>query len=914
MAAGTAALRDDSGSMATRLRSIVPPDEPARGNDVDDRPAVTAILFTDIEGSSRLWERMPAAMQPALARHDRAARTVVEAHRGTIVKMIGDGMHAVFADPLDALHAALDFQFALDEPSDAGDGVKLHARCGIHLGVVEHRDNDYFGNAVNRAARIMSSAHGGQVLLSQAAVDLVRDRLPPDVTLRDLGAVRLRDLESPERLHQLLHPRLRADFPALRSLASTPNNLPLQLTSFIGREQAIGEVEQLLKRSRLLTLHGPGGIGKTRLSLQLAAHVLDDYPDGVWLVELAGLSDPRLVAQAVASALGVKQPADETIVNAVIAHVQERQLLLVLDNCEHLLDACAELVTRVLQKAPRVRVLASSREGLHVAGETLVEVPPLSVPDASRGPLRIAKLMQCEGARLFIERATAAQAGFVVDERNAPAISSICNRLDGIPMALELAAARVRTLSVEQIAARLGDRFRLLSGGDRSALPRQQTLRALIDWSYELLSAHERTLLARLSVFSGGFTLEAAEAVASGDPIDEPAVLDLVSNLVDKSLVARERAGERYRLLETIKQYAQERLDASGDADAVRSRHLAHYLALAEQARPELVGTDQAVWLKRLDTERENLLAAHAWSEHAENGAELGLRLASALRRYWIIRGLPGIGYRLAVEALNRRDAQAHTYARCQGLFDAGQLCSWMGRYREAQGHLEESLAIARELDDRRSIALVLQPLGIAHHGLGELDIARGHFEEALAMARELGNRREIAAALIALAQVHRVEGRLDAAEPLYAEALALARDLGDREIVCVALLNLAMVIIGRTSASGVPPMLLEALVIANEIGARQLAQSVLDVAAGLAASLDDCKQAAQLYGAAETLSAETAFQRDRTDEAFLTPLMERARATLGGSGFESAVAEGRALDYDAAMEALKAWLTRCCG
>ncbi|MCC6779921.1 MAG: tetratricopeptide repeat protein, partial [Hyphomicrobiales bacterium] len=447
--------------------------------------------------------------------------------------------------------------------------------------------------------------------------------------------------------------------------------------------------------------------------------------------------------------------------------------------------------------------------------------------------------------------------------------------------------------------------------GDRSALPRQQTLRALIDWSYELLSADERTLLARLGVFYGGFTLEAAEAVVPGDSIENQAVLDLVSNLVEKSLVSLDRGGERYRLLETVRQYAQERLDASGKGDATRSRHLEHFLAFAERARPQLIGSEQAAWLDRLDAERENLLAAHAWCAHAEEGAERDLRLAAALRRYWIVRGLPAVGYRLVTEALARPDAQGHAYERCLGLFDAGQLCSWMGRYREAQQHLEQSLAIARDIGDRRSIAAALQPLGMAHQGLGEFDQARRYMEEALAMARDLGEQREIACALVALAQVHRGAGSADQAEPLYAEALALGRALADREVVCVALLNLAMVSIGRSSCQGMAPMLQEALAIAEEIGSRQLAQSVLDVSAGLAASLADWTSAARLYGAAERVAKETGLQRDRADEGFLAPLVGRAREALGEAAYKASLAAGYELGYEGAIAELGEWLGR---
>jgi hypothetical protein len=438
-----------------------------------------------------LWEHAPERMGPALARHNTLARTAVEGNRGTVVKTTGDGVYAVFEDPLDALDATLLLQQALADPT-ATNGVDLRVRCGLHLGVADRGDNDFFGNVVNRAACIMSAAHGGQVLLSEAVAAIVRERLPADVALRDLGSVRLRDLASPERLYQVMHPQLRQDFPALRSLEATPNNLPQQVTSFIGRERELAEIKKLLANTRLLTLLGAGGLGKSRLSLQLAADVMDSFPDGVWFVELAPLEDSRLVPQAVASVLGVKEAAGHQVLEALVKHVEDRQLLLILDNCEHLAHACAELAKQLLQAGSQVKVLVSSREHLRVAGETTYPVPALAVPDPQK-KLTLAALSQYEAVRVFMDRASAAQPAFKATQQNANAVADICYRLDGIPRALELAAARVRALSVEGIAARLSDRFRLLTGGDRTALPRQQTMRASIDWSYDLLTEPERS-------------------------------------------------------------------------------------------------------------------------------------------------------------------------------------------------------------------------------------------------------------------------------------------------------------------------------------------------------------------------------------------------------------------------------------
>jgi predicted ATPase/class 3 adenylate cyclase len=860
-----------------------------------EQSEVRTYLFTDIEGSARMWEEDPERMRPALARHDAVARSAVEKHGGVVVKMTGDGLHAAFEDPLDALRATLELQQALADPESTA-GVALNVRCGLHAGADERRDKDFYGTAVNRAARIMSAAHGGQVLLSQAVAAMLGERLPGGVALRDLGSVRLRDLALAERVFQLVHPSLRRDFPALRSLEATPNNLPQQLTSFIGREAVLAHIKELLAQSRLLTLFGVGGIGKTRLSMQVAADGIDNFPDGVWLVELATLRDPQLVPQAVASALGVKEAAGRPVLEALLKFLRNRHLLLILDNCEHLLQACADLARQALQAGAGSKVLASSREPLRVAGETTYQVPALP---------------ESEAASLFIARATAVQPSFEVSPDIALVIADVCGRLDGIPLAIELAAARVRTLPVQKIAARLDDRFRLLTRGDQTALPRQQTLRALIDWSYELLTDDERAVFRRLAVFAGGFTLEAAEAVCAFGAIDTSHVFEHVTQLAEKSLVVIEAAGERYRLLETVRQYAHERLSESHEADDTRTRHLAFYLALAETARPELAGPKQGEWLTRLDFERENLLSAHAWCDQVKGGAEPGLKLVYLLRPYWLNRGLLGLGQRVTAEALARSGAEARNFDRCRGLFIAGQLSFFMGRYPEARQYLEESLAIARDIGDKRRVAEALQPLGMAHLGQGDPRGARRYLEEALVLAQERGDQRELAAAINAIAQLHRMEGDLDKAEPLYEEVLRLARELGDRESIAIGLLNLAMVVISRASGDRAREMLLAVLAIAEEIGSKPAGQSVMEVSAGLAVLSTDWAEAARFYGAAEAQSAQTGLHRDPADEAFLEPLLTKAQAALGTEPFAAAEDAGRGLSYEAAIAEARAWLER---
>jgi predicted ATPase/class 3 adenylate cyclase len=873
---------------------------------------ILTFLFTDIEGSSRLWEEQPEQMRRALACHDAILRSAVERNRGVVVKPTGDGLHAAFRDPRDAVTTAIEVQCALADSGSTG-GLALRVRCGMHAGMSEARDGDTFGSPVNRAARIMSAAHGGQVLASQAVADLTCDRLPDGVLLRDLGVVRLRDLSGPERIFQVAHVALRQDFPALRSLELTPNNLPHQVTSFVGRERELAEIGKLLATNRLVTLLGAGGIGKTRLSLQEAANLIDDYSDGVWFVKFAALADPRVVPQAIASVLSVKEEAGNSVSEALVKYCKDRRWLLILDNCEHLVQACAEIASVLLQSGPHIRILATSREPLHIPGETTYDVPPLAVPDP-RAAATPEGLARYESVGLFVDRALAAQSSFQITPQNAAAVAAICTRLDGIPLALELAAARVRALSAEKIAARLTDRFRLLTRGDRTALPRHQTLRALIDWSYALLTQAERILLRRLAVFAGGWTLEAAEAVGAGSEIQHIEVLEILTALVEKSLVVVAKSGARYRLLETVRQYAQERLDESGETDTTRTRHLAFYLTLAQRARTELTGPEQGAWLSRLDLERENLLAAHAYCDRAEHGSELGLKLVYAVQPYLLRRGVMELGHRTIGEALVRRGADVRNLIRCKALFAAGWQTYYMGRYEDASGYLEESLSIARDIDDKTMIAMVLQPLGMASLGNKESAKAREYLEEALVLAQENGNKHQIMAALNALGQLARLEGRLDQAEPLYANVLALAREEGDRESIAFALLNLAMASIGRRRADPVQQMLLEALAIADEIGSMPAGQSVLEVSAGLGALKEDWKRVAEFFGAAEAQAAQTGLCRDPADEAFLAPLVARAQSALGAAPCSAAAAAGRALTYDAAVSEVRAWLETASG
>ena len=511
--------------------------------------------------------------------------------------------------------------------------------------------------------------------------------------------------------------------------------------------------------------------------------------------------------------------------------------------------------------------------------------------------------------RLFVDRASAARRDFALNEQNATSVVDICRRLDGIPLAIELAAARVRALTVDTIAARLNDRFRLLVTGDQTALPRQRTLRALIDWSYDLLTEAERILFQRLSVFAGGWTLEAAEAVCADERLHESDVLDLLTHLVEKSLVVLEVNG-RYRMLDTVRYYAIEKAVESAEEAPARARHLDFFLALAERARPELAGAEQGKWLSRLDLDHENLLSANAWSEHSLNAGEVGLRLVHALRPYWIHRGLLNLGLRLSLEVIARPGLQEPNEARCRALAGAGQMLFFMGRDREARGVLSESLAIAREINDVRWIAAVLQPLGMACVADGDVIAAQQHLEEAVALAEKLGNNRELSAALNALAMLHRAEGRLDKAQPLYESSLTFARALGDPAYIAGALISLAMVSITRSAGESAHEMLLEVLSIAAETRSKPTIQSALEVCAGLAAAREEWALAARFFGAAEAQAKQVGLRRDPADEAFLGPLVSRARHAIDRNTFSSAEADGYALTSEQALIEARAWVT----
>jgi predicted ATPase/class 3 adenylate cyclase len=596
-------------------------------------------LFTDIEGSTKLAQEYPDEWESLRARHHAILQFSMDAHNGYVFQIIGDAFCVAFHTALDALSAAIQTQQSLQQ--EAWSPARVKVRMGINTGAAQVSSvDDYLGiyrgyTVLARVQRVMSVGYGGQILLSNSSFELVRGELPHNVSLRDMGEHRLKGLLNPEHLWQVSVSDLQQDFPPLQSLNKIPNNLPVQLTSFVGREKEIDAVKQELSSHRLVTLTGSGGTGKTRLSLQIAAEVIDHYPDGVWFIELAPLADPDLIPHTILAVLHFGEQAGKTPFQVLEEQFKNKKLLLILDNCEHLIEASAKVAHGLLMSAPGIKILASSREALGVKGELAWPVPSLTLPDPKSLP-EIEQLTQYESVRLFIDRALLVQPHFKVDKTNAPAIAQICSRLDGIPLAMELAAARLKMLSVDQIAARLDDRFRLLTGGARTALPRHQTLRAMIDWSYDLLAENERLLLRRLAVFAGGWSLELAEQICSDDKLNSSDILDMLGHLVDKSLVAvdEDKTGTRYRILETVRQYAREKLLETDENIAIRNKHRDVYLAFLEENESEIVRAQQRKWQKIFETEIDNFRAAFTWSlEHKD--AELALRFCTGLGNFW---------------------------------------------------------------------------------------------------------------------------------------------------------------------------------------------------------------------------------------------------------------------------------------
>lgn len=763
-------------------------------------------LLSDVEDSTAFWEEAPDAMRAALARHDALFEEAVGHHRGINVRPRGegDGRFAVFASASDAVTAALAIQRAFAaEPWPTPRPLRV--RMGVHTGEAELRDGDYYGSPVNRCARLRGIGHGGQILVSEATARLARDALPDAIDLRDLGEHRLKDLRRPERVFQIVHSELPHEFPRLRLPESHRHlhNLPIEPTPLVGRDRELRALRDLLlnEEIRLITLTGPGGTGKTRLALHIAADLLDCFEDGIFFVPLSPIRDADLASSTIAQTLGLQETGSRPIGDVLMDYLKSKHVLLVLDNFEQILVA-APLVADLVAACTRLKVLVTSRAVLHLRGEREYAVPALACPDPTPAPL-VEDLSKNAAVVLFAQRAANVNRHFCLTDRNALAVAEICRRVDGLPLGIELAAARVRLLTPQQLLERLGQRLPLLTGGPRDLPARQRTLRDAIAWSYDLLDATERWLLNRLSVFEGGLTLEAAEAVCTAAGPLDASVRDALEALVRKSLLQREEglAGTvRYLMLETVREFAVDRLRASGETQRLERAHTGYYLALAEQAPAALRGPQQLTWLGRFEHDHNNLRAAlrraveRGRAGDAES-AEQGLRLAAALWRFWYVRGHFAEGRRWLEHLLALPTGAMPTATRANALNGAGGLARPQGDYATARALHEECLAIRRELGDQHGIAGSLNNLGLIARYQGAYADARRLYVEAIDINRALGNRRGEAVNLNNLANVLHDQGEYTGARVLQERSLALFRDSGDAWGIAMSLCDLGNVL-----------------------------------------------------------------------------------------------------------------------
>jgi predicted ATPase/class 3 adenylate cyclase/Tfp pilus assembly protein PilF len=815
-------------------------------------------LFSDIEGSTRLLQRLGDRYAGVLAEHRALLRSAFQRWDGHEIDTAGDGFFIAFNRATQAVAAAVAAQRAIAAHAWPDD-VSVRVRIGLHTGEPLLAAGGYVGLDVHRAARICAAGHGGQILLSKTTRDLVEHDLPKGVSLRDHGEHRLKDLQRPEHLFQLVLAEGPADFPPLKTPDSHPNNLPGQVTSFIGREREETAVRELLQRHevRLVTLTGPGGTGKTRLAVHVAADLIDDFDHGVFFVPLAPINDPTLVASTIAQTLGIVETGGRPLLDHLKDALRGKHLLLVLDNFEQVVSG-ASLVAELLAACPRLKVIVTSRIVLRLSGEHEFPVPPLALPNPKYLPA-LEALSQYAAVELFIQRALAVKPDFAVTNENAPAIAEICVQLDGLPLAIELAAARIKPLPPRAMLARLGRRLELLKGGARDLPARHQTLRHAIAWSYELLDATEKALFTRLAVCVGGCTLEATEAICHATGGLDLEVLDSVASLVDKSLLRQEEQADgepRFGMLETIREYALECLEASPEAAAIRQAHAHYYAALAEEAESHLTGPQQARWLNRLETEHDNLRAALHWLV-GQGEVDAGLQLGGALWRFWIIRGHMSEGRERLAALLALPGTSTATPARAKVLNGLGTIAHEQGDYAAARSWLEESLALWRRLGDNRGMAMLLNNLGWVAWHLGDYGAARALSEEALTRHRELGDSRGIALALNNLGWVATFQGDHRRACALHEESLRLRRELGDKRGIAFAMTNLAEAVHPQGDYPRAAALLEEALALLREVGDRQLIANACRVLGHVAHDQGDDRRAAALLEESLALARE---------------------------------------------------------
>jgi len=841
------------------------------------------LLFTDIEGSTVLAEQLADRWPGVLGEHNRILRETFSAHGGVELGAEGDALFVVFTSAADAAASAADAQRALAAHSWPGDAT-VRVRIGLHTGEPTATPDGYVGLDMHRAARIAAAAHGEQVLLSQTTRDLLPEILD-GLTFRDLGDHRLKDLTGPQRLHQLCIEGLSADFPPPRTLEGRVTNLPAQPTSLVGRDRELEAVRELLlaEDTRMVTLTGPGGTGKTRLALQVAADAVEEFPDGVYGVLLAPVMDPEVVPFELARALGIEETPTQPIVEVLKAGLVGRRTLIVFDNFEHVGPA-ASLLADLLSGCPRLKLLVTSREPLRLAAERQYPVPPLPESDA---------------VMLFVERARAVRPDFELTDETAPIVAEICERLDGLPLAIELAAAWSKVLPPPALLRRLERRLELPASRGADVPTRQSTLREAIAWSYDLLSDEERRLHTRLSVFMGGCTVEAAERVA--DPGGELGidVLEGIASLVDRSLLreSEDEEGEpRFAMLATIREYAREQLKETGEEDEVLRRHALEFARLAEESEAGLRTSDQLRWFGRLENEHDNLRAAMD-SSMASSDAETALRLGGSLGWFWYAHGHALEGCTRLTDLLAQTE-QAPEELRARPMYALGVLLDQRGEPEQAAPLVERSLEVFRERGERHRVASALNSLGTVKRSLGDLESARSLLEESIAVRRELGDEAGTAGALSNLGIVAFEQGDLDEAEARFTETLALDRTHANEWGAAVALDNLAAVALERGDYAAASGLVRDTLMSAQRLADRELIAFGLEKAAVLEAADGNALQAGRLAGAADGLRDSAGIERTRFDREWL----DRHLSSVAGEEFEAGRIEGRTLEADEAL------------
>jgi predicted ATPase/class 3 adenylate cyclase len=841
------------------------------------------LLFTDIEGSTVLAERLGDRWPGVLGEHNRILRESFAAHGGIELGAEGDALFVAFTSAAEAAAAAAAAQRALAAHGWPADG-SLRVRMGLHTGEPTATADGYVGLDMHRAARVAAAAHGAQVLLSQTTRDLLPETLD-DLTFRDLGDHRLKDLTGPQRLHQLCIEGLIADFPPPRTLEGRVTNLPAQPTPLVGRDRELEAVRTLLlaEDTRVVTLTGPGGTGKTRLALQVAADTVDEFPDGVYGVLLAPVTDPEVVSLELARVLGIEEMPPQPIVEALKAGLAGRRTLILFDNFEHV-GAAATLLADLLAACPRLKVLVTSREPLRIAAERQYPVPPLPESDC---------------VMLFVERARAVRPDFELTDETAPIVAEICERLDGLPLAVELAAAWSKVLPPPALLRRLERRLELPARRSADVPARQSTLREAIAWSYDLLSDEERRLHARLSVFMGGCTVEAAEQVADPDGELGIDVLEGIASLVDRSLLRESEDDEgepRFAMLATIREYAREHLKESGEEDELLRRHALEFARFAEEAEAGLRAGDQLLWFSRLESEHDNLRAALD-SSAASGDDQTALRLGGALGWFWYAHGHALEGCARLTDLLARTE-NAPEERRARPMYALGVLLDQRGEPEQAAELVERSLAVFRELGDQESIARALNSLGTIRRGIGDLESARSLLEESIGVRRELGDEAGTAGALSNLGVVAFDLGDLDDAEARFTETVTLDRAHGNEWGAAVALDGLTGVALERGDYDWARELIRDTLTAAERLADRELIAFGLEKAAVLAAAEGNAARAGRLAGASDGLRESAGFERSRFDREWL----DRHLSPVTGEEFEAGRAAGRALEPDEAL------------